>query len=180
MEVFGNVDALKKSIEKKYSLKIKDVEKERDKHLAEIDRDIKKELNLLKSKMKNATDSEVKKMYSIVLSEEKLKSKKEFEEKRESLINSVFEEAKKKARKIAHSKEYLSYVDKNMPKGEKGLSIIGDSDFYKKEFPDLKIDENIIGLKFKSSELTYDFTLDNTINSKRDVLRHEISKILFG
>jgi len=178
MEVFGNIEALKGAIEKKYSAKIKQAEKETEKELAEIDKKLKKELELVNSHMKTITDAEVRKAQSMILSEEKLKAKSEFEGKREALIESVFEEAKKRVKKITRTKEYLDFVKNNMPK-EENLSAIGDSDYYKTLFPDLKIDKNILGLKFEVEGAVYDFTLDNIINSKKDILRKEVSKILF-
>lgn len=179
MEVFGNVEALKKAIEKKYSSMIKDIEKEKEEQLAEIDKELKKKLELLRPHMKTEIDAEVKKTTSMISSAAKLKAKKEFEEKREAIIESVFEKAMKKAKDIAHSKDYTDFVKKNMP-GTKGLSATGDSDYYKKVFPELKVDRNIIGVKFESERLVYDFTLDSIIASKRDILRHEVSKILFA
>ena len=179
MEVFGNVEGLKGSIEKRYSSEIKEVEKQEQKQLAEIDKELKKKLELLDSHMKTLTDSEVKKAHSMILSEEKLKAKKEFEEKRESLINAVFKEAEKQAKKIAHSQDYVDYIKKDMP-NETGFSIIGDSVYYKKFFPELKVRKDIVGVKFESEGLVYDFTLNNIIASKKDILRHEVSKVLFN
>jgi vacuolar-type H+-ATPase subunit E/Vma4 len=179
MEVFGNIEALKGAIEKKYSSKIKEIEKQEEKQLEEIDKELKKKLGLLKSHMKTATDAAVKKTYSMILSSEKLKAKKEFEEKRESLIEAVFEEAKEKAKDIVHTQEYIDYVKKNMPK-EKGIVVTGDSDYYQKFFPDIKINKNNVGIRFEAKGVIYDFTLDNIINSKKDILRHEVSKVLFG
>lgn len=179
MEIFGNVEALKGAIEKKYLAEIKKIEKEKEKQLAKIDKELNKKLELLKSHMKTITDAAINKTYSMVLSREKIKAKKEFEEKREAIIDAVFKEAEKKAKKIGHSKEYIDYVKRNMPK-EKDFLVIGDSDYYKKFFPKLKVDKNIVGVKFKSEDVIYDFTLDNMISSKKDILRHAISKILFS
>lgn len=179
MEVFGNVEGLKSSIEKKYSSEIKLIKAEREKQLKEVDKKLKKELELLRSQMETLTDADVKKAYSKILSEEKLKAKKEFEEKREAIINSIFAEAEKKALKIVHTSEYINFVKKNRPK-EKGLLVVGDSNYYKKSFPKIKLDKNILGLKFESEGVIYDFTLDNIIASKKDVLRQEVSRILFG
>jgi len=178
MEVYGNVDALKGAIEKKYSSKIKAVEKEKEKQLVDIGKELKKKIEVLKLQMKTMTDAESKKAYSMILSGEKLKAKKEFEEKRESLIEAVFKEAMKRAKKVAHSDDYMEYVKKNMPDG--GLQVVGDSDYYKKEFPGLNVDDSIVGMKFMSDDLIYDVTVDNMITSKKDVLRQEVSKILFG
>ncbi len=179
MEIYGNIEALKGAIEKKYSSKIKGIEKETEKQLADIDKELSKELELLKSRMKTTTDAEVKKTHSMILSSEKLKAKKEFEEKRESLIEGVFKKAEKKASKITHSKEYIDYVRSNMPK-EQNVRVIGDDAYYKEHFPKLKIDKSIVGIKFELEGLIYDFTLNNIINSKKDILRQEVSKILFG
>jgi vacuolar-type H+-ATPase subunit E/Vma4 len=179
MEVFGNVEALRKAIEKKYASKIKGIEKDKEKQLAEIDKELKKKLGLLDSHMKTVTNAEVKKTHSMILSSEKLTAKKEFEEKREALIEAIFKEAGKKAKKVVHTDEYLDFVKKSMPK-EENLAIIGDSDKYKKDFPGLEVDKAIVGLKFESEQVIYDFTLDNIISSKKDILRHEVSKILFN
>lgn len=179
MEIFGNIEALKGAIEKKYLAEIKKIEKEKEKQLAEIDKELKKKLALLKSHMKTVTDAEVKKTHLMILSREKMKAKKEFEERREALIDAVFKEAEKKAKEIAHSKEYMDYVKANMP-AEENLLVTGDSEHYKNLFPNLKVDKNIVGLKFESKSLVYDFTLDNMIGAKKDILRHEVSKVLFS
>lgn len=179
MEIFGNVEALKGAIEKKYVSKIKEVEKEKGKELKEIEKELTNKLELLRSHMKTATDAEVKKAHSMILSAEKLKAKKEFEEKRESIILSVFKEAEKRAKEIAHTEEYLDFVAKDMPE-EKKTAIVGDDKYYKTAYPKMKVRKGIIGLKFESKDVTYDFTLDNLISSKRDVLRQEVSKVLFS
>jgi len=179
MEIFGNVEGLKGSIERKYSSKIKQVEKEKEKQLEEIDEELKEKIELLRSKMGTAIGGDVRKTHSMILSEEKLKSKREFEEKRESIINKVFKEAEKKAKKIAHSKAYIDYVKANLPKKGK-FSVKCDGAYYKKFFSKLKIDKKLVGLKFESEGLVYDFTLDNIIDSKKDVLRQEVSKVLFS
>ncbi|MBW2983938.1 V-type ATP synthase subunit E [Candidatus Woesearchaeota archaeon] len=179
MQVFGNVEALKKAIEKRYSSMVKDVEKDKENQLAEINEELKEKIGLLKAHMKTNIDAEVKKTHSMILSAARLNAKKEFEEKREAIIESVFREAEKGAKDIAHTAEYIGFVKKNISK-TKGLTVIGDSDYYKDSFPGLKIDKGIIGLKFKSEEVVYDFALDNIIASKKDVLRHEVSKVLFS
>lgn len=179
MKVFGNIKGLKKAIKEKYSSKIDDIKRERNKEIEKINNELKERVKLKKSNMKVILESERKKAFSMVMSSTELKSKSEFEEKRESLIMSVVKEAYEKAKKIVHTKQYLDFVKKNMPK-DKSLSIIGDSDFYKKDFSKIKIDKSIVGIKFIGEYITYDFTLDNLISSKKEILRHEINKILFG
>ena len=60
-----------------------------------------------------------------------------------------------------------------------GIDVTGDGAYYKKEFPELEVDKSIVGIKFESEEVIYDFTLNNMIASKKDILRQEVSKILF-
>jgi len=179
MQIFGNIEALKEAISKKHSAKIKQAEEEKNKKLAEIARELHKRLELLRSHMKTIEDAEIKKARSMILSEEKLKLKKEFEEKREALIEAVFSEAEKRAKKTAHTKGYIDFVKKNMPNEEK-LSVSGDSDSYKSFFPKLRIDEKLIGLRFETEQAIYDFTIDSLIASNKEILRHEVSKVLFS
>ena len=110
MEVYGNVEALKKAIEKKYHSMIQGIEKDKKKQLTDMLEEVRENLSLLKSHMKTQTDAEVKKTTSMTLSAAKLSAKKEFEEKREAIIESVFSKAAEKAKDIAHSKEYLDFV----------------------------------------------------------------------
>jgi vacuolar-type H+-ATPase subunit E/Vma4 len=175
MEVLGNVDKLKKSIETKFDQKIKDIDSERKEQLAIVKKELKKKLELLSVHMKTATDSEAKKTYSMLLSTEKLKAKKKFEEKRESMIQKIFLTAQKKAKKVTQSDEYLEFVNKNKPEN---AQVIGDS-YFKKHFPEIKADDNIIGVKFNAKGIVFDFTLDSMVASKSDLLRHEISQVLF-
>ncbi len=178
MEVYGNVDALRKAIEKKYSSMVQSIEKDRKQQIDIMLQEAKEKISLLKAHMKTETDSEAKKTSSMALSAAMLSAKKDFEEKREALIESVFGKAAAKSKDIAHSKEYVDFVKKSLG-SLKNLSAIGDSDYYKKDFPSIKIDKKITGLKFEAEGVVYDFTLDSMIASKRDILRHEVSKILF-
>ena len=179
MEIFGNAQALKKAIEIKYSSKIKKIEEEKEKQLEEIGKELKKKLELLRAHMKTDAEAAAKNAYSIILNREKLKAKKDFEETRESIIESVFNKAENRAKSIAHTNEYIGFVKRNIPEKEK-LTAIGDSDYYKKHFPGLKIGKNIIGLKFESENLSYDFAISSLISSKKEMLRHDINKILLS
>lgn len=178
METFGNIDGIKSVIEKKYTLNIDQVLKEKEKKLEEIDNEIRKKLTKLRSKMLSIKDTESKRKYSIILTEEKMKAMKQFQEKREELINSVFAEAEKRAKEITRNEKYIEYVKKNMPKIE-SFKIVADDDYYQKFFPELEIDKSITGVVFKSGEIIYDFDLNHLVESKKDSLRYELSEILF-
>ena len=44
----------------------------------------------------------------------------------------------------------------------------------------MKLDKNIVGLKFQSSDMIYDLSLDGAIEAKKDTVRRTITKNLFG
>ncbi len=182
MEIYGNLDSLKNVIASKYSKRMKEAEDSVQKEINALNEVLGREVELMKARIMTRADSDARKEYSKIISEEKLKAKREFEEKREGYINEVFDEALKKAPKIAHSQEYIDYLKSKMPKNLGG-EIIADSAYYKKYFPDLKnwkVDKEIIGLKFRVANIIYDFTIDNALKSKRDTLRPVVSKALFG
>ncbi|MBU0628242.1 MAG: hypothetical protein KKC75_03565 [Nanoarchaeota archaeon] len=178
MQVFGNIGNLKRAIEKKYSDKVKQAEKERDKQLEEIDRELKKKISVMRSHSDTVIETDSKRAFLRILSEERLKAKSEFEAKREKLIESVFKEAAKKAKDVAHSKRYAEYVKSNMPDGD-GFSLVGDDKYYMEDFPGIAVEKGAIGIRVESEGMIYDFTLDNIIESKKEALREEVSKALF-
>ena len=178
MEVIGNIELIKKSIERKYKKGLGELEKETEKEIELLRNEANKKLLLQKAKIKTETESESKKIFSKTISEYQLKAKKEFEEAREEFIKEIFLEALKKAKDIAYSKRYIDFVKEKMPKGE-GIKIIGDSNFYSKYFEKVIIDKNITGVKFAAKEVIYDLSLDGILTSKREMLRHSVSKMLF-
>jgi len=178
MKVFGNANALKKSIEKTYSDKVKEIDNGAKEEIKEINDQAKKEMDELVAKLQLATESEVNKTYSRKISEQTMEVKKRYEEQREACINEVFEEAEKQAAKIAHSAAYTKFVKKNMPKGR--FTIVADGPYFKKAFPRAKVERGFHGIKFVSNEVTFDFTLNSAIASKRDALRHMVNEKLFG
>jgi vacuolar-type H+-ATPase subunit E/Vma4 len=179
METFGNIGGLKAAIEKKYSSRIRTLEKEKEHALKEIEKEVLKKLGELKPKMLLQKETESKRKYSTILTEEKMKAVKSFQEKREELINKVFSEAKKRAKHMVHTEKYAAYVKKNMPSGE-DMQMYGDDVYYQKFFPEIKIDKALNGIVCKSRDVIYDFTLDHLMESKKESLRYEVSKILFG
>ncbi len=182
MEIYGNIDALKQSIEKKYADEIKKIEDETSAVIKQLEKEANNKVALINSRISTLTNAEIRKAASKIQSEENLKAKKEFEHKREELINHIFDMALKKSTTIVHSNHYIGFLKKNMPNESKKYEIIADSKFYTKYFPKTKIevDNTIIGVKFRLGNITYDFTLDGAINAKKDVLRNKVSKTLFS
>ncbi len=180
MEIYGNIDGLKQSIEKKYAAEIKKVDDEVSSRIKWLEKESNSEIALKKSRIATKTEADIRKATSKIESEENLKAKKEFEQKREEIINQIFDIAFKKVATTAHSKKYIDFLKINTPKN--GFSIIADSTFYKKSFPKtkLEIDNTIIGVKFVVGAVTYDLTLDGAINAQKDILRDKVSKALFG
>lgn len=176
MEILGNIEHIEQSIRQKYEKDIANIKRELEKTIAAKKQESKEQAEIKKSQLSTTTDFEVKKEYSKIVSEENLKAKRDFESAREQLIETVFNEAEKKAEKIAHSKDYIDFVKKRIPEN---CAIIADSDFFKKYFDNIEIDKSIVGIKCKVDNIIYDFSLDGIIKSKRDELRHIITKLLF-
>ncbi|MBN2457915.1 hypothetical protein JXB31_02165 [Candidatus Woesearchaeota archaeon] len=181
MEIYGNVESIKQAIQKKFDDDIKAADNEKKAQIEGIMREAKEKEELISARISTMTESEVKKATSKIKSEEILKAKTEFEQKREEIIDKIFEMAIKNARKLAHEKGYIEMVKKSLPK-EQHYELICDSDAYKRSFPKakLKIDKDIIGIKVLAGDVTYDFTIDSEIKSKKDILRNKISGVLFS
>ena len=179
MKVYGNAEGLKKVLEKTYAKKIAEVRKETDAKISEINSEAQKEISQIEDQARTDAQAAAREATQRVLNEEKLNAKKKFEEEREKMIQKVFEEVRVQAPKVAAKKEYLAFVKKNSPK-EKGLEILGSSTSYKKTYNKMKLDKNIVGLKFQSSDMVYDLSLDGAIEAKKDTVRRTITKNLFG
>lgn len=179
MKAYGNIDALKKSIQKNYDEKIKEVEERTAEGLKHMEGEARERLEIMRAEaaVQLATEANVAKART--LNEEKLKAKMEFENEREKMINSIFEEIEKRKDKIAAGKEYIDHVKSRLPEGEK-LEAVGGSPAYKSHFKDLKMDRGITGLLFKSEYTIYDFTIEKMVESERDRLRETAIKSLFG
>lgn len=178
MQVFGKAEELKEFMRKKYDSDIKEVGKEHELNAQKAKREIEKEVNALKSKARSQTQREVVQARSKTFSEEKLKAKKEFEKTREELIHTVLVRAEKGLPGLVHSKRYLNYLSKKA-KGLKNCEVVADSDYYKKLFPKYTKDPTIIGVKLVSGEVTYDFTLSTAFKANKELLRREVSNVLF-
>lgn len=179
MKVYGSIDALKKGIQKKYNEKIREIEKGTDEGVKRLEAGTMKEIEIIRAEAAVQTAAEANVAKARTLNEEKLKAKMEFENERERMIVSVFEEIQKRKEKIATGKEYIGYVKSEIPKGEK-LECVGGSREYKKHFRDLKLDGKIVGMLFKSKNTIYDFTIDKMIESENEKLRKVVIERLFG
>tara|TARA_Y100000310_G_scaffold345818_1_gene470449 strand:+ start:16586 stop:17137 length:552 start_codon:yes stop_codon:yes gene_type:complete len=181
VDIFGDINKVRKAIEEKYNRKVKELESGSESQVKEAEQGAEREIKALKDKTMSLSEKEAARTYSKVLSEETLKTKRGFEEERERMIDSVFEEVKKKAVKFVHSDAYLDYIKSKMGDTEYSM-VIGDSSGYKGKFKaeEFAVDKDIIGLRFKVGEAFYDFTVEELINAKREYLRGLISKSLFG
>lgn len=179
MKILGNINSLKKSIEQSYNAKLKAIEEETKQKIAEINNAAKKQMDETVSKLQLDTESDVSKTYSRILSEETMEVKKKYEEEREACIREVFSEAEKQADKKAHSPVYMKYLASKAPKGK--FDVIGDSQYYKKKFSKIKVvKQGFHGIKLVSDDVTYDFSIESAIASKKDILRHKVNEVLFG
>ncbi len=179
MKVIGNIESIKKSIEQRYQKELAEANKVIEQQIAEMKSQAEEKISLMRAKMKVNAEQDAKKEEAKIISEEKLKAKRAYEEKREGLINAVFEEAEKEKVKKAHTKAYIDFVKKQMPEGR--LTAIADSDYYKKDIKAEKweIDKSITGIKFVRDNMIFDFTMDAALNSYKERLRHVVSETLW-
>jgi vacuolar-type H+-ATPase subunit E/Vma4 len=178
MEVLGNLELLKSEIKKEFSRQFEEYQKEMLKlfeaEKSSIMEQHEKEMKNLLAEIRR----EKKTVFKSVLSDEKLEAKKEYEKKREVLINSAFKKAVKKSNKAILSKEYIEMINQFI-KNKNDAVLTGCSEEYKKIFPGLNIDKKIDGIVVKAGDSIIDFTYSTFMESKKSELRHKISKILF-
>ena len=178
MKVLGSVNLLKKEIENTYKKKLNEFEKEQteewNKEKIGLMEEHGKNLKKIEAELKN----EEKKVFKTALSEEKLNAKKEFENKRENLINSVFEKALEGSRDVLLSKEYTESV-KEFIKEKENIELAGNYEEYKTDFQGITLDNKLNGLIMKEGNKVFDFTYNTFIDSRRLDLRHKISRLLF-
>ncbi|MHA1911348.1 MAG: hypothetical protein ACTSYA_06605 [Candidatus Kariarchaeaceae archaeon] len=178
MKVEGNLDHLKKEIENSYKEKLMEFKKHADLEFKEEKKQIDEGQKKALERANNELDEEEKKVFKSTLSEEKLTAKKDYENKREALINKVFDEASNKAKKTLISKDYLSFVKKFLKENGEA-KIIGGYKEYNKTFKDAELDEKVNGILVKKDKMIFDFTYTKFIESRKLDLRHKVSNILF-
>lgn len=176
MEVFGNAKSLMNEIEHRYNKEIAKLDLETERSLAELKKKAEEEIGFWKSKYDLYCEAEAKKRASRIISEEKLKAKKEYEQVREDLINEVLLLAEKQAGTFAHSKSYIDFVKKNIPPF-KEYNVIAGSEKYSQAFPksNIAVDTSIQGIKIEKDGVVYDFSVSSALQSKREALRRTIS-----
>ena len=176
MTVEGNLEHLEKEIENSYKEKLEEFQKnsleEFNLEKKQIDEKHKKAL----AKARMEAEEEEKKVFKSTLAEEILNAKKEFENKREELINNVFNTASEKANEVLLGKDYLKLAKKTA-KGK--VKVTGGFEEYKKEFPDVEVDNRVRGVIVRKDNLIFDFSYDKFVESRRLDLRHKVSNILF-
>ena len=181
MQTYGSLEDLKEAIEKKYGEEIRKKEKETETEVNKLNNELEEKEKIEKLRAETSLEAEEKKAYGKILSEEKLKAKRSFEKTREEMINQIFKETEKKSAEIVKTKRYIDFVKKKAKNIPKSAVITANSDIYKKDFKaKINIDKNILGMKFKQGDIVYDLTLDGLIRSRKDEVRHIISKTLFA
>jgi vacuolar-type H+-ATPase subunit E/Vma4 len=178
MEVSGNLELLKREIQRSYTEKLDSFEKECMLTFNETKKKIEEEHDKALLEIKKDLQNEEKNVFKATLSEEKLNAKKEFENKREEVIAQVFAEAEERSREVLLSKEYIDAV-KAATKEKESVEFIGGFEEYKKSFPAIKIDKKTDGIVVKDIVNVIDFTFSAFAESKKLELRHRISNLLF-
>jgi len=178
MEAIGNLELLKKRIEDNYSEKPEQFEKETLESFKEKKLKIEEEHKKNVKKIKVELEAEEKKVFKTNLTKEQLNAKKGFEDKREGVMNSTFNLAKKRSKDILLGEDYISQV-KAFIRDKGNITIEGNYDEYKQHFLGIKINKRSTGVIVKKGDKIYDFTFNTFMESKKLDLRHKISRILF-
>ena len=176
MHSTGNIEYLKKEIEKTY---LKELDQFRHEAQSRRKDELKKIEASHKKEVRDVTDSlekEKQSEYRTTLSEEMLGAKKDFEEAREKQIINVFSEAENRCDEMLYRDDYIDRI-----KGfvENCSKISGGSERYKEIFPDIEINNRQKGIVVERNHQVFDFTFDTFIESRKLDLRHKISKVLF-
>ncbi|MCD6414002.1 MAG: V-type ATP synthase subunit E [Candidatus Diapherotrites archaeon] len=180
MQTFGDVERLKEAIKKKYDAEISAIQRQTEEEIRAIQAETKEKIKLMAANIRSQAEREAVQAESKVLSEERLKAKREFEKTREQLIEKTFSEIRAKLASVAHSKRYLNFIKKKLNEiNLEHYTVIADSSYYKTIFPNYTTDKNIIGVKLVSDNMTYDLTLDTALEAKKDELRLKISELLW-
>jgi vacuolar-type H+-ATPase subunit E/Vma4 len=178
MQVIGNIGKLKDDIKRSYALKLDEFKKEEKKKFEEKKKAIleehEKDLRKAEAMLKEAQ----LKVFKTTFSEELLNAKKEFEKKREELIESAFSSAQEKLDHMISTKEYIDKI-KSFAKEKKMYEVTGNLEHYKDYFPDLKLNNKVKGLIIKQKNSLFDFTYTTFMESRKLDLRHKIADILF-
>ncbi len=178
MQVLGSLEHLKKEIQSNYTGKFQEFKQETGTKFNEEKLDIEEKHKQDIKKAESEQKAEEKKVFRTTFAEEQLNAKKEYEQKREGMINNVFELATEKSKDVLLGNDYIKII-KNFIKSKGNIEITGNFMDYKTKFPGIKINKKISGIIVKKGNKIFDFTFGNFIESRKLDLRHKVSNILF-
>jgi len=179
MQTAGNIDSLKKQIESSFVVRFEKFKGEATHKFNEDMKEIEEEYDVKLSELNLQIRSEEKNAFKTIQAEEKLGAKKEFADKREELINMLFDEVEKRISDKLSSQEYIDLIKSSMEDGKHTIVIAGD-EMYKKHFKNVEVDKKIRGVILKNENTSFDFTYEAFINSKKSLLRNMVNNTLFG
>ncbi len=162
MQVYGNLEEVRKAINGHFDRLIKEREKDRDNQVNLLSKQFNQSLEELRAEKRRERENAVRKVKAKALNERKAAAKRDFEKAREDMINSVLQALEQKLPKIAKSKEYRAFVKKHAPKGKFTLK------------------KGQLGVKYESNTVVLDFDLRSLFESKQGRLREIVTKELFG
>ncbi|GEM_PF-5762762 len=177
MKVVGSIASLEKEIRRKYESDLRKLEKEAKQRIEKIRSTTRDKLKAIRERNKPRINRIKETSKRAALNEVKMKWKLEYQREKEKMANTIINEIRKDLRKIAHSKSYLDYLKRKMPKGN--FEVYADSNYYQKLFKKkIKIDRSITGVRLIGKDVVYDFTLESILNAKMPRIKMVISKVL--
>ena len=178
MEVSGNKQMLLNEVEKGFVTEFDEFEK---KSIGEFTAESKNAAERHRKDIDNVMkdiERRKKRAYSHTLAVERMNARKEYEQKREEIINRVFKIAGEKAEGELVKWEYLGPI-KDFADNREISEMTGGLEEYKATFPLIGVDALLDGIVVRKEGKVYDFTYKTFVESKRLELRHKVSKLLF-
>jgi len=175
MEVYGSIEGLKKALEEDYRAKLRKVNSRKAAQLKEIRNSLKKHLALVEAELKQEADSKLREANAMVLNEQKLSAKRSFEEAREKMVQAVLSEVRESFPTVMKSKPYLDFVKKNSPKD----AVVFGNPFFGSHFGKLRVDENLMGVRFVKGSVIYDLSLNALLEAKEFAVREKAIEALW-
>lgn len=175
MEVHGNIKSLKKAIEQDYLGKAREINRHKNAQIRDIRQALDNDIYALESELRQKLDSKARETNAMVLNEQKLTAKMQFEEAREQMVQEVLGKAREDFPILMKSKKYIDFVKKNVPKN---AEVFGNP-FFKKHFKNLKVEKEMSGVKFIKGPIIYDLSLEALLEAREFSARGKLIEELW-
>ena len=125
MENYGDIKGLKESLKGEFQSRALELDSYYEETKSALEKEFTEKLELLKSESGQSLDSELAELKIALEASKKNEANKTLQQEKDRLIELVIQDMLSNAKSIVHSKKYLDYLKKQMPKGK--VKIYADS-----------------------------------------------------